>query len=93
MDQEESTRFNTELARTIGVEPERYLEAWLTATDCRTEHGPAADHFQALFGELGVESSVDECCDAPRAGETVLVPRPDALPRSTSSAAAGTCWG
>ena len=81
-DQEESTRFNTELARTIGVEPERYLDAWLTASHLPNRNtGPAAEHFAALFGELGVNASVDEVLAMRRdRARRVLVPRPDALP-------------
>ena len=81
-DQEESTRFNTEVARTIGVEPERYLEAWLTATDLPNRNtGPASEHFQALFGELGVEADVEHVLAMRRErARRVLVPRPDALP-------------
>jgi putative hydrolase of the HAD superfamily len=81
-DQEESTRFNTEVARTIGVEPERYLEAWLTASHLPNRNtGPAAEHFQALFGELGVEGEVEHVLAMRRdRARRVLVPRPDALP-------------
>jgi putative hydrolase of the HAD superfamily len=81
-DQEESTRFNTEVAKTIGVEPERYLEAWLTAQHLPNRNtGPAADHFRALFGELGVAASVDDVLAMRRdRARRVLVPRPDALP-------------
>ena len=81
-DQEESTRFNTEVARTIGVEPERYLEAWLTATDLPNRNtGPASEHFRALFGELGVEADVEHVLAMRRErARRVLVPRPDALP-------------
>ena len=81
-DQEESTRFNTEVARTIGVEPERYLEAWLTATHLPNRNtGPAADHFRALFGELGVEGDVEDVLAMRRErARRVLVPRADALP-------------
>ena len=81
-DVEESTRFNTEVAKTIGVEPERYLEAWLTATHLPNRNtGPAADHFQALFGELGVEADLDQVLAMRRERvRRVLVPRSDALP-------------
>ena len=81
-DQEESTRFNTEVARTIGVEPERYLEAWLTATHLPNRNtGPASEHFRALFGELGVEADVEHVLAMRRErARRVLVPRPDALP-------------
>jgi len=81
-DVEESTRFNTEVAKTIGVDPERYLEAWLTAHHLPNRNtGPAADHFQALFGELGVNADVDDVLAMRRErARRVLVPRSDALP-------------
>jgi len=81
-DVEESTRFNTEVARTIGVEPESYLDAWLTADHLPNRNtGPAAEHFQALFGELGVEADVESVLALRRERALrVLVPRPDALP-------------
>ena len=81
-DMEESTRFNTELARTIGVEPERYLEAWLSAHHLPSRNtGPASDHFRALFGELGVHADVEQVLEMRRErARRVLVPRPDALP-------------
>ena len=81
-DVEESTRFNTEVAQTIGVEPERYLEAWLTAQHLPNRNtGPASDHFRALFGELGVDADVEHVLAMRRArAKRVLIPRPDALP-------------
>jgi putative hydrolase of the HAD superfamily len=81
-DVEESTRFNTEVAKTIGVDPERYLEAWLTAHHLPNRNtGPAADHLQALFGELGVNADVDDVLAMRRErAKRVLVPRCDALP-------------
>ncbi len=81
-DIEESTRFNSEVARTIGVEPEQYLEAWLTAHHLPNRNtGPASDHFLALFEELGVEADLDRVLAMRRArARRVLVPRPDALP-------------
>jgi putative hydrolase of the HAD superfamily len=81
-DVEESTRFNAEVAKTIGVEPERYLEAWLTAHHLPNRNtGPAADHFRALFGELGVDADVDRVLAMRRERvRRVLVPRSDALP-------------
>jgi putative hydrolase of the HAD superfamily len=81
-DQEESTRFNTEVAEAIGVEPERYLEVWLTGHHLPSRNnGPAADHFRALFGELGVDADVEQVLEMRRArARRVLVPRPDALP-------------
>ena len=81
-DVEESTRFNTEVAQTIGVEPERYLEAWLTAHHLPNRNtGPASDHFRALFGELGVDADVEHVLAMRRArAKRVLIPRPDALP-------------
>jgi putative hydrolase of the HAD superfamily len=81
-DQEESARFNTEVAQAIGVEPERYLEVWLTGHQLPSRNnGPAADHFRALFGELGVDADVEQVLEMRRArARRVLVPRPDALP-------------
>ena len=81
-DVEESTRFNSEVARTIGVEPDRYLEAWLTAQHLPNRNtGPASEHFQALFGELGVEADVEDVLAMRRErARRVLVPRFDALP-------------
>ena len=81
-DVEESTRFNTEVAQTIGVEPERYLEAWLTAQHLPNRNtGPASDHLRALFGELGVDADVEHVLAMRRArAKRVLIPRPDALP-------------
>jgi putative hydrolase of the HAD superfamily len=80
-DQEESTRFNTEVARSIGVDPERYLEVWLTGHHLPSRNnGPAADHFHALFGELGVDADVEPVLEMRRErARRTLVPRPDAL--------------
>jgi putative hydrolase of the HAD superfamily len=81
-DVEESMRFNSEVAQTIGVEPERYLEAWLSAHHLPNRNtGPASDHFRALFGELGVDTDVEQVLAMRRErARRVLVPRPDALP-------------
>jgi putative hydrolase of the HAD superfamily len=81
-DAEESARFNTELARTIGVEPERYLDTWLNGDHLPNRNtGPAADHFEALFGELGVEADIESVLALRRERALrVLVPRADALP-------------
>jgi putative hydrolase of the HAD superfamily len=81
-DVEESRQFNAEVARVIGVEPERYLEAWLTATHLPNRNtGPASEHFRALFGELGVDADVEHVLAMRRErARRVLVPRPDALP-------------
>jgi len=81
-DVEESRRFNAEVAQTIGVEPERYMEIWLTGTHLPNRNtGPASEHFQALFGELGVEADVEHVLAMRRErARRVLVPRPDALP-------------
>jgi putative hydrolase of the HAD superfamily len=75
-------RFNTEVAQTIGVEPERYLEVWLTGHHLPSRNnGPAADHFRALFGELGVDADVEQVLAMRRErARRVLDPRPDALP-------------
>jgi putative hydrolase of the HAD superfamily len=81
-DVEESTRFNTEVAQAIGVAPERYLEVWLTGHHLPSRNnGPAADHFRALFGELGVDADLEQVLAMRRErAKRVLVPRPDALP-------------
>jgi putative hydrolase of the HAD superfamily len=81
-DVEESMRFNSEVAQTIGVEPERYLEAWLSVHHLPNRNtGPASDHFRALFGELGVDTDVEQVLAMRRErARRVLVPRPDALP-------------
>ena len=94
-DQEESTRFNTEVARTIGVEPERYLEAWLSAQHLPNRNtGPASEHFEALFGELGVDADVEQVLTMRRnRAKRVLVPRPDALPTLAELARRGHLLG
>jgi putative hydrolase of the HAD superfamily len=81
-DAEESMRFNNEVARTIGVEPERYLEVWLSGDHLPNRNtGPASDHFHALFGELGVDADVEQVLAMRRdRARRVLVPRPDAMP-------------
>ena len=81
-DVEESRQFNAEVARTIGVEPDRYMDVWLTGTHLPNRNtGPASEHFQALFGELGVQADVEHVLAMRRErARRVLVPRPDALP-------------
>ena len=81
-DVEESRRFNADVARTIGVEPERYMEVWLTGNHLpNRNNGPAADHFRALFEELGVDPDLEQVLAMRRErAKRVLVPRPDALP-------------
>lgn len=81
-DAEESRQFNSQIAETIGVEPDRYMEVWLTGTHLPNRNtGPASEHFQALFGELGVEADVEHVLAMRRErAKRVLVPRPDALP-------------
>jgi putative hydrolase of the HAD superfamily len=81
-DIEESTRFNSQVAETVGVEPERFLDAWLTADHLPNRNtGPASDHFRALFEDLGVDADVDHVLTMRRErARRVLVPRPDALP-------------
>ena len=85
-DVEESTRFNTEVARTIGVEPERYLEVWLSGDHLPNRNtGPASDYFHALFGKLGVDADLVEL------GCSFL--DPTRCRRSTGFAAAVICSG
>jgi putative hydrolase of the HAD superfamily len=81
-DVEESRRFNADVARTIGVEPERYMGVWLTGHHLpNRNNGPAADHFRALFEELGVEPDLEQVLAMRRErAKRTLVPRRDALP-------------
>jgi len=81
-DIEESKRFHLRLAETIGVEPERFWDAWLTGHHLPNRNtGPMADHLRALFVELGIEHDVDEVLAMRRERtKAVLTPRPDALP-------------
>ena len=81
-DIEESKRFHLRLAETIGVEPERFWDAWLTGHHLPNRNtGPMADHLRALFAELGIEHDVDDVLAMRRERtKAVLTPRPDALP-------------
>ena len=81
-DVEESERFHRELAETVGVEPDRFWEAWLSAQHLPDRNtGPMADHFRALFGELGVEPDLEQVLTMRRERtKRTLVPRPEALP-------------
>ena len=81
-DVEESRRFNAEVARTIGVEPERYMDVWLNGHHLpNRNNGPAADHLRALFEELGVDPDLEQVLAMRRErAKRVLVPRPEALP-------------
>jgi putative hydrolase of the HAD superfamily len=81
-DVEESKRFHHELAHTVGVEPDRFWDAWLSANHLPNRNtGPMAEHFQALFAELGVDPDLDQVL-AMRQERTkrTLVPRTEALP-------------
>ena len=81
-DVEESERFHRELAETVGVEPDRFWDAWLSAQHLPDRNtGPMADHFRALFGELGVEPDLEQVLTMRRERtKRTLVPRPEALP-------------
>jgi putative hydrolase of the HAD superfamily len=81
-DVEESKRFHRELAETVGVEPDRFWDAWLSAEHLPDRNtGPMADHFRALFGELGVEPDLEQVLTMRRErAKRTLVPRPEALP-------------
>lgn len=81
-DVEESERFHRELAETVGVEPDRFWDAWLSAQHLPDRNtGPMADHFRALFGELGVEPDLELVLTMRRERtKRTLVPRPEALP-------------
>jgi putative hydrolase of the HAD superfamily len=81
-DVEESERFHRELAETVGVEPDRFWDAWLSAQHLPDRNtGPMVDHFRALFGELGVDPDLDLVLTMRRErAKRTLVPRPEALP-------------
>lgn len=81
-DQEESKRFHHEVAEAVGVDPERFWDAWLSADHLPNRNtGPIAEHLRALFAELGVEPDLDDVLAMRRErAKRVLVPRPDALP-------------
>ena len=77
----ESERFHRRLAETIGVAPDRFWDAWLNGNHLPNRNtGPIVDHFNALFGELGVEPDLDRVLTMRRdRTRKALVPRPDAL--------------
>jgi len=81
-DVEESKRFHRELAEVVGVEPDRFWDAWLSAHDLPDRNtGPIAEHFEALFAELGVEPDLEQVMRMRRERtKRTLVPRPEALP-------------
>jgi putative hydrolase of the HAD superfamily len=78
-DQEQANRFYDSMADAVGIEPERFREAWLSGRKSR-EIGPIADHLRELFDGLGAAPDLDEVL-AMRREWTLrsLQPRPDAL--------------
>jgi putative hydrolase of the HAD superfamily len=78
-DQEQANRFYDSMAAAVGIEPERFREAWLTGRKSR-EIGPIADHLRELFHGLGAAPDLDQIL-AMRREWTMrsLQPRPDAL--------------
>ena len=81
-DLEESERFHRRLAETVGVAPDRFWDAWVSGHHLPNRNiGPMADHFHALFAELGVEPDLEQVLAMRRERtRSALVPRPDALP-------------
>jgi putative hydrolase of the HAD superfamily len=81
-DVEESKRFHRELADAVGVEPERFWESWISATHLPDRNtGPLAEHFRALFAELGVDPDLEVVLTMRRErARRSLTPRPEALP-------------
>jgi putative hydrolase of the HAD superfamily len=78
-DQEAATRFYDEMAVAVGVEEERFREAWVGQRKDR-EIRPIADHLRDLFGKLGAKADLDEVLAMRRAWtKRSLRPRPDAL--------------
>jgi putative hydrolase of the HAD superfamily len=78
-DQKAATRFYDEMAAAVGIEEERFREAWVDQRKDR-EIRPIADHLRDLFGELGAEADLDEVLAMRRAWtKRSLRPRPDAL--------------
>ena len=78
-DQEQANRFYDSMAEAVGIEPERFREAWISGRKTR-EIGPIADHLRGLFEELGAEPDLDEVLAMRRAWtKRSLEPRPDAL--------------
>ena len=80
-DLEESERFHRRLAETVGVPPDRFWDAWVNGHHLPNRNtGPIVDHFNALFGELGVEPDLEEVLTMRRERtRKALVPRPDVL--------------
>jgi putative hydrolase of the HAD superfamily len=81
-DVEESKRFHRELADAVGVEPERFWESWISANHLPDRNtGPIAEHFRALFAELGVDPDLELVLTMRRErARRSLTPRPEALP-------------
>ena len=78
-DQEEADRFYGQMADAVGVEPERFREAWLSSRKHR-EIRPIAEHLRELFDELGAEPDLDEILTMRTEWtKRALRPRPDAL--------------
>jgi len=74
-----ATRFYDEMAVTVGVDEERFREAWVAQRKDR-EVRPIADHLRDLFGGLGAEPDLDEVLAMRREWtKRSLQPRPDAL--------------
>ena len=78
-DQEQANRFYDSMADAVGIEPQRFREAWLSGRKSR-EIGPIADHLRELFDGLGAAPDLEEVL-AMRREWTLrsLQPRPDAL--------------
>jgi putative hydrolase of the HAD superfamily len=81
-DVEDSKRFHRELAEAVGVEPDRFWEAWLSAHHLPDRNtAPIAEHFRALFAELGADPDLELVMRMRRERtKRTLVPRPEALP-------------
>jgi putative hydrolase of the HAD superfamily len=78
-DQEQADRFYDSMAGAVGIEPERFREAWLSGRKTR-EIGPIADHLRELFVGLGAEPDIEEILAMRREWtKRSLEPRPDAL--------------
>jgi putative hydrolase of the HAD superfamily len=78
-DQEQANRFYDSMADAVGVEPERFREAWLTGRKSR-EIGPIADHLRELFDGLGAAPDLEEILAMRREWtKRSLQPRPDAI--------------
>jgi putative hydrolase of the HAD superfamily len=78
-DMDGANRFYDEMAEAVGIEPERFREAWYSGHADRAT-GPIADHLRGLFQELGVEPDLEELLAMRREwAKRSLRPRPDAL--------------